>query len=91
MGHGKCLLKVFELLKVVEDMVCQPILGRDGGNIGSVLSPHDVSLLKAVKLRKEEGSSLLLLCIAVLLASTNTSCRARLKLGGCNVLAIICG
>ena len=49
MGHGKCLLKVFELLKVVEDMVCQPILGRDGGNIGSVFSPHDVSLMKAVK------------------------------------------
>ena len=30
-------------------------------NIGSVLSPHDVSLMKAVKLRKKEGSSLLLL------------------------------
>jgi hypothetical protein len=66
-------------------------VGRDGGNIGSVLSPHDVSLLEAVKLRKEEGSSLLLLCIAVLLAATNTSSRARLRLGGCSVLAIIVG
>jgi hypothetical protein len=64
-GHGKCLLKVFELLKVVEDMVCQPILGRDDGNIGSVFSPHDVSLMESVKLRKE-GSSLLLLINAVL-------------------------
>ncbi len=71
--------------------MCQPILGRDGGNIASVLSPHDVSIMKAVKLRKKERSSLLLLCIAVLLAVTNTSSRARLRLGGCSVLAIIVG
>jgi len=71
--------------------VCQPILGRDGGNIGSVLSPHDVSLMKAVNLRKKERSSLLLLCIAVLLAATNSRSRARLRLGGCSVLAIIAG
>jgi hypothetical protein len=41
-GHGKCFLKVFELLKVVEYLVCKPIL--DDGNLGSVLShrtsPH---------------------------------------------------
>jgi hypothetical protein len=47
-GHGKFLLKVFELLKVVEDLVCQPILGRDDGNIGRVLSPDDVSLMESV-------------------------------------------
>jgi hypothetical protein len=41
-----------------EDLVCQPILDRDGGNIGSVLSPHFVSLMKLVELRKKEGSSL---------------------------------
>ena len=35
--------------------------------------------------------ALLLLCIAVLLAATNTSCRTRLRLGGCSVLAIIVG
>jgi hypothetical protein len=50
-------------------------------NIASVLSPHDVRIMKAVKLRKKERSSLLLLCIAVLLAATNTSSRARLRLG----------
>jgi hypothetical protein len=35
-----------------ENLVCHPILVRDDGNIGSVLSPHDVSLMKAVKPRK---------------------------------------
>ena len=70
MIHDKCLFKVFELLKVVEDLVCQPILGRDGDNIGKVLSPHDVNLMKVrmkvVKLRKKEGTSLLLLRNTVL-------------------------
>jgi hypothetical protein len=47
--------------------------------------------MKAVKLRNKEGSSLLLLCITVLLAATNTSSRARLRLGGCSVLAVIVG
>jgi hypothetical protein len=39
--------------------------------------------------RKSAGH--LLLCIAVLLAATNTSSHARLSLGGCSVLAIIVG
>jgi hypothetical protein len=47
--------------------------------------------MKLVELRKEEGRSLLLLCITVLLAATNTSSRARLSWGGCSVLAIIVG
>jgi hypothetical protein len=87
----KGLLEILTGLPHAEDLVCQPIVGRDGGNIGSVLSPHDVSLLEAVKLRKKEGRSLLLLCISVLLAATNTSSRARLRLGGCSILAIILG
>ena len=37
------------------------MLRQDDGSIGSVLSPDDVSLMKAVKLQKKEGSSLLLL------------------------------
>jgi hypothetical protein len=53
-------------MKVVEDLVCQPILGRDGDNIGKVLSPHDVNLMKVVKLRKKEGTNLLLLRNTVL-------------------------
>jgi hypothetical protein len=55
-GHDKCLLKVFERLKVVDDLVCQPILGRDGGNIGNVLPSHDVSLMEAVQLRIRSSS-----------------------------------
>jgi hypothetical protein len=66
-------------LKVVEDLVCQPILGRDGGNIGSVLSPHDPSLMEAVKLRKKERSSLLLLRNAVLRIAPRTSPCIRLS------------
>ena len=39
----KGLPEVFKRLPVLGDLVCQLILGRDGGNcsIGSVLSPHD--------------------------------------------------
>jgi hypothetical protein len=71
--------------------VCQPILGRDGGNIASVLSPDDVRLTKTVIWWKE-GITLLLRSIVVLLAATNTSARARLKLGGVHrVLAIVVG
>jgi hypothetical protein len=87
----KGLLEIFKVLPHAEDLVCQPILGRDDSNIGRVLSPHDVSLLKDVKLRKKKIAGLLLLCIAVLLAATNTSSHARLSLGGCSVLAIIVG
>jgi hypothetical protein len=45
--------------------------------------------MKAVKLLKKEGSSLLLLCITVLLVATNTSSRARMRLGGVSVLAFL--
>ena len=79
------------MLPHAEDLVCQPILGRDGGNIGSVLFPHDVSLLEAFKLRKKKSAGLLLLCIAVLLAASNTTSRTRLRLGRCSVLAMIVG
>jgi hypothetical protein len=85
----KGLLEIFKGWSHAKDLVCQPILDRDGGNIGSVLSPHDVSLLEAFKLRKKKRTGLLLLCIAVLLAATNTSSRARLSLGGYSVLAIL--
>jgi len=62
------MFEVFKRLSHTEDLVCQPILGRYDSNIGSVLSPHDatVSLMKVVKLRKKEGSSLLLLRYPVL-------------------------
>ncbi len=58
----KCLLEVFKRLPVLTDLLCKPILRRDGGdcNIGSVLSPQEC-LCEAVKLRKKKRSSLLLL------------------------------
>jgi hypothetical protein len=47
------------------------------------------SIMKLVELWKNEGSGLLLLCMAVLLTATNTSSRARLSRVGCSVLANI--
>jgi hypothetical protein len=41
--------------------VCKPILSWDDDNIDSVLSPHEVSLMETVDLRKKEGTGLLLL------------------------------
>jgi hypothetical protein len=64
----KCLLEIFKGLTHVEDL-CQCILDRDGDNIGNVLSPDDVSLMKTVKLEKE-GISLLLMWITVLLTQS---------------------
>ena len=48
-------------MSVMDDLVCDPILSRNGGNcnIGRVLSPHDVRLMKTVNLRKKEGINLL--------------------------------
>ena len=62
------MLEVFERLPEPDDLLDDPVLSRDGGNrnVGGVLSPHDVSLINAVELRKKEGSSLLLLRNTVL-------------------------
>ena len=65
------------------------ILFWDGGNIGNVLSPHEVSLMESVELRNQKRTGLLRLCITVLLVVNNTISRTRLRLGGCSVLAII--
>ncbi len=62
--------------------MCKPMLSWDGVNIGSVLSPHEVSLMEAVEMRNKKRAGLLLLCIAVLLAASNTISRTRLRLGG---------
>jgi hypothetical protein len=57
--HDKCLFKVFELLKVVEDLVCQPILDRDrsNNNVGNVLSPHNGSLMEVIEMESEASSN----------------------------------
>jgi hypothetical protein len=58
-----------------EDLKGDPILCRDvsNSNVGSILSPHNGSLMEAVKLRNEEGSTLLLLRDTVLGAESTTS------------------
>jgi hypothetical protein len=47
-----------------------------------------VGFMKPGKLRRKKRASLLLLWITVLLAATNTSSRARLRLGGRRILTI---
>ena len=65
-GHDTlmCLSQDEDLLR----QLSKPFLNRDVGNctIGSVLSPHDVRLMKTFKLWNKEGSSLLLLRYSVL-------------------------
>jgi hypothetical protein len=84
----KGLLEIFKVWSHAKDL---PILSRDGDKFGSVLSPYEVSLMGAVELWKKKRAGLLFLCIAFLLAATNTSSRTMMRLGGCGVLAIIVG
>jgi hypothetical protein len=58
---------------------------------GSVLSPHTVGSMKPGKLWKTKRVSLLLLYITVLLTTTNTSSRTRLRPGELRVLTITIG
>ncbi len=85
----KCLLEVFKRLPMRDDLLRDPVLGGDGGNIRGVLSPRVVGFMKLGKLRKKKRASLLLVCITVLLTATDTSSRPRLRLGGRLVLAVI--
>ncbi len=87
----KGLLEVFKRLSPVEDLLRDPVLGGDDGNIGVVLSPCVVGFVKPGKFRKKKRVSLLLLCITVLLTATDTSSRPRLRLGGHRVHAVIFG
>jgi hypothetical protein len=73
----------------VQKRISETVQHWTSDNIGSVLSPYDVNLMKTVKLWKKEGIILLLLCITVLLDTTNTISRDRLRLGGCSVFAIV--
>ena len=50
----KGLVEVFKRLPVPDYLLGDPVLSRDGDNIGIVLSPDDFSLMKVVKLRKKE-------------------------------------
>ncbi len=90
----KGLLEVFKRLSQVDDLVCKLFLSRYGDtSIGSVLSPNDVNLrvMKTVKLRKKEGSSLLLLRYTIMGIAPRTSPHPRLSWGRCTVLAIVFG
>ena len=85
---GESLLEYLEWSPVLEHFSWQPGGEWNSGHVGSVLSPHVEGLMKAVKLRKIESASLLLLQIPVLRAASNTSPHARLRLGMC-VLAVV--
>ena len=69
-------------LPVLKDLYGHPVLNRDVGHVGSVLSPHMVGFLKSSQLWKKKRTNLLLLCITVLLTPTNTSSHVRLRSGG---------
>ena len=85
------MLEVFERLPEPDDLLGDPVLSQGGGNrnVGSVLSPHDLRLMKSVKLREKEGSSLLLLRYTVLGIAPRTGPRPRLSWGRCTVLAVV--
>jgi hypothetical protein len=65
-GYGKRLLKVFKRVRVVEYLKGDPTLQGDGGQVGSVLSPHIETLMKLVEMWKKERVGLLLLRYPVL-------------------------
>ena len=44
------MFEIFERLSVSDDLLGDPVLTRDDGNIASLLSPHDVRIMKLVKL-----------------------------------------
>jgi hypothetical protein len=57
----KCLFEILEGFPHDEDLVCQPIFYCNGVNIGSILSPHNVGLMKPGKLWKKKRLDLLIL------------------------------
>jgi hypothetical protein len=68
-----------------DDLLSKHILSRDGDNcdIGNVLSPHDVRLMKEVNLWNKEGNILLLMRYSVLRVASRTSPHTRLSWGRC--------
>ena len=66
MRDRKRKFEVLEVLPVFTDLYGDPVLRRDGGQVGIVLSPHMVGFIKLGKLRKKKRTGLLLLCITVL-------------------------
>ena len=89
----KDLIEVFKRLSQVDDLLGKPILSRDDSNcnIGIVLSPYDVRLMKTVEFRKKEGNRLLMMRYTVLRVASRTSPHTRLSWGRCTVLPIIVG
>jgi hypothetical protein len=67
-------------MPVVKDLHGHPVLRRDGGYVGRVLSPDGIGWRKSVELRKKKRSSLRLLYITVLGADSTTSPCMRLRL-----------
>ena len=65
---------------MIKDLHGHPVLRRDGGHVGTVLSPHVIGLRKSVDLWKKKRSILLLLCITVLGAESTTNPCLHLRL-----------
>ena len=80
--------EVPEGLPVFKDLHGHPVLKWDVGHVGRVLSPHMVGFMKPTELRKKKRTSLLLMCITILLTATDTRSHIRLRLGGHRVLTI---
>ena len=60
------MLEDFESMPVFKDLYGHPVFRRDGGHVGSVLTPHMVGFMKPGKLWNKKRTCLLLLCIPVL-------------------------
>ena len=90
MRDRKCPLEVFKRQTPCNDLLCDPVLSRDGDSVGSVLSPQ-ISLIETVKLRNKEGNSLLLLINTILGIAPRTSFRPRKSWGRRTVLTVVLG
>ncbi len=67
-------------MSVVQDLHGHPVRRRDGGHVGSVLSPHVIGFRKCNDLWKKKRIILLLLCITVLGAESTTNPCLHLRL-----------
>ena len=74
---------------MVEYLKGDPLLQGDGGQVGSVLSPHMESLMKLVELRKKKRAGLLLLRYPVLRIAPRMSPHTRFDWERCTVLGIL--
>ena len=71
-----------------EDLLCNPVLSRDGDSVGSVLSSQ-ISLIETVKVWKKKRTGLLLLGNTILGNASRTSPHPRKSWGRSTVLVVV--